>query len=144
MDYIKRQDKNISKITVNHQKWYQADSDIWGERYIREKCDILTEKRNKKEANIIFKNLPKNCKKILDAPCGYGRIANILASRGYGVTGIDISKYFINIAKEQSVKKDLKVLYLTGDIFKKRLPGKFDAVLNIFTSIGYLENDKKK
>lgn len=143
MDYVKRQEKNISKISVKHQKWYQADSDVWGERYMREKRDILTKERDRKEVKIILKNLPKNCKNILDAPCGYGRISNVLASRGYKVTGIDISKYFINIAKEQSEKEGLKVSYLTGDILKNKLPGKFDAVLNIFTSIGYLESDEK-
>ena len=143
MDYIKQQDESISKIFAKHQKWYKASSDVWGERYMREKRDILTEKRNKKELRVILKYLPKNCKKILDAPCGYGRISNVLASQGYDVTGIDISKYFINIASEQSTKKDLKVLYSIGDIFKNKLPGKFDAVLNIFTSIGYLESDKK-
>ncbi len=143
MDYIKLQDKNIRKISAKHQRWYRANSAIWGERYMREKCDILTEERNKKEAHIILKHFPKNCKKVLDAPCGYGRIANILASGGYSVTGIDISKYFIDIAKERAMREGLKVSYLVGDILKKKLSGKFDAVLNIFTSIGYLESDKK-
>lgn len=143
MDYINQQDKNIRNIFSKYQKWYQAGSDNWGDRYMREKRDILTKKRNEKEARIILKNLSKNCKKILDAPCGYGRISNILASRGYDVTGIDIDKYFIDIAIRQSAKKNLKVVYLIGDILKKKLYGKFDAVLNIFTSIGYLESDKK-
>src|SRR3989344_8539547 len=142
MDYIKSQAKNIRKISSGHRKWYQAKN-IWGERYMKEKKDVLTQERDDRETNIILKYLPKNCKKILDAPCGYGRISNVLASQGYDVTGIDISKYFINIASEQSTKKDLKVLYSIGDIFKSKLPGKFDAVLNIFTSIGYLESDKK-
>lgn len=143
MNYIKTKDKRIGKITANHQKWYFANSPIWGERYMREKHDILTEERNKKETRIILKYLPENCRKILDAPCGYGRVTNILASRGYSLTGIDISKYFINIAKNKAAKKGLKVSYLVGNIIKKKLSEKFDAVLNIFTSIGYLENDRK-
>lgn len=143
MKYSQLQEKHISKIVSGHQNWYVADSAIWGERYMNEKENILTQERNAKEANIIVRHLPKKCKKVLDAPCGYGRVTNILASRGYSLTGIDISKYFINIAKNKAAKKGLKVSYLVGNILKKKLSEKFDAVLNIFTSIGYLENDRK-
>lgn len=111
---------------------------------MKEKENILTQRRNKKETRIIVKYLPKHCKKILDAPCGYGRISNSLASLGNEVTGIDISNYFIKIARKQAAQKGLKALYIAGDILKRKVPEKFDAVLNIFTSLGYLENDKKK
>lgn len=87
MLYIKHQNKNIRKIVAGHQKWYRADSGIWGERYMREKRDILTPVRNKNEARIIMRHLPRKCRTILDAPCGYGRIANILSSHGFDVTG---------------------------------------------------------
>jgi len=143
MDYIKYQDKTIRKITSGHQDWYKASSSVWGERYMKEKENILTKERNKKEARIIVKYLPRNSKSILDAPCGYGRISNSLASLGYKVTGIDISDYFINLAKKQAKQQGLNVYYIVGDILNKKIPGKFDAVLNIFTSLGYLENDKK-
>jgi hypothetical protein len=71
MDYIKYQDKAIRKITSGHQDWYKASSSVWGERYMKEKENILTKERNKKETRIIVKYLPRNCKSILDAPCGY-------------------------------------------------------------------------
>ncbi len=110
---------------------------------MKEKENILTQERSKKETRIIVKHLPKNYKKILDAPCGYGRISNSLATLGYKVTGIDISNYFINIAKKEAAQKRLSASYITGDILKKKVQGKFDGVLNIFTSLGYLESDEK-
>lgn len=143
MKYSQLQEKHISKIVSGHQNWYVADSAIWGERYMNEKENILTQERNVKEASIIVKHLPKKCKKILDAPCGYGRITNNLAGRGFDLTGIDISSYFIDLAKKEARNKNLKVSYVMGDIFKKNVSGKFDAVLNIFTSIGYLDSEKK-
>jgi len=88
--------------------------------------------------------LPRNSKSILDAPCGYGIISNSLAALGYRVTGIDISDYFINLAKKQAKQKGLNVFYIVGNILNKKISGKFDAVLNIFTSLGYLEDNKKK
>lgn len=132
MNYIDIQDKNIKKICINSRGWHKPDSGIWGERYMKEEESILTANRNKKESGIILKHLPKNCKTILDAPCGYGRISNILAIHGYNVTGIDINKYFIDIAKKEAAKKDLKITYITGDIIRKKLPSRFDAVLNIY------------
>ena len=143
MDYINNQDKKISRISVGHQNWYKANSIVWGERYMKEKEDILTQERNRKEVCIIIRYLPKNCKKILDAPCGYGRISNNLAVLGYEVTGIDINNYFIDIAKKRAAQKRLSASYITGDILKKKISRSFDAVLNIFTSLGYFENDTK-
>jgi len=143
MDYINYQDEKIRKIAAGYQGWYKDKSSVWGERYMKEKEDTLTKERTKKETCIIVKHLPKNCKGILDAPCGYGRISNSLATLGYKVTGIDISDYFINFAKRQAKQGRLSVSYIVGDISDKRIEGKFDAVLNIFTSLGYLENDKK-
>jgi 2-polyprenyl-3-methyl-5-hydroxy-6-metoxy-1,4-benzoquinol methylase len=143
MNYIKYQDKKIRKIASGYQDWYKTKSNVWGERYMKEKEDILTRERTKKEIEIIKKYLPKDCRKILDAPCGYGRISNSLAKLGYKVTGIDISDYFINLARKQAKQKGLSTSYIIGDILKKKIPGRFDVVLNIFTSLGYLEDEKK-
>jgi len=110
---------------------------------MKEKENILTKERDKKETCIIIKYLPRNCRNILDAPCGYGRISNSLAILGYKVTGIDINDYFINLARKQAKKQELTASYIVGNILYKKIPGKFDAVLNIFTSLGYLEDDKK-
>ena len=143
MNYIKYQDKTIRKIAGGYQNWYKAKSNVWGERYMKEKENILTKERNKKETRIIVKYLPRNSKSILDAPCGYGRISNSLAVLGYKVTGIDISDYFINLARKQAKQQELTASYIVGDILDKKIPGKFNAVLNIFTSLGYLEDDKK-
>ncbi len=143
MSYIPYQDKTIRKIAGGHQDWYKARSGVWGERYMKEKENILTKERNKKEVCIIVKYLNRNGKSILDAPCGYGRISNSLAALGYRVTGIDISDYFINLARKQAKQQKLTVSYIVGNIFGKKIHGKFDAVLNIFTSLGYLEDDKK-
>ena len=79
---------------------------------------------------------------ILDAPCGTGRVAIPLAKH-YRVTGIDISPYFIRIARKNARMKNAvkNTRFILGDmkrldkIFKE---GKvFDAAINVYTSIGY-------
>lgn len=143
MDYTKRQEANIRHIASGHQDWYKATKDVWARRYMEEKAGILTQKRAKRELDIIKKNLPQDCRKILDAPCGYGRLSNSLAASGYEVTGIDISEYFINIAETRAKKEKLSISYVVGDILKRKVAGKFDAVINIFSSLGYLKDEKK-
>src|ERR1051325_8710522 len=58
----------------------------------------------KAEAKFLIKVL--NCKPgahVLDVPCGNGRLSFELARRGYQVTGIDISREFIEEARAIAV-----------------------------------------
>ena len=63
----------------------------------------------------------KSCKTI-DLGCGTGNYALYLASRGFDVTGIDISPTAINIAKEKAKKKGVRCNFLVanvlGDLFE--------------------------
>lgn len=100
--------------------WYLPDNDIWGQRYLDEKKDVLTPKRNKKEIKIIERFI-KNKKTVLDIPCGYGRISNGLSAKGYDVTGVDINKFFIDIATNEMRAKDLRVKYIVDDLINKEI-----------------------
>ncbi len=124
-------------------KWYLPDSGIWNERYMDEKANILNLKRNLKELKIIKRYLPSRRVSILDVPCGYGRISNPLAEEGYSVTGVDINKFFIDIANDEAKKKKIEINYIVSDFLKFKITRRFDVVLNIFTSIGYLETEEK-
>jgi SAM-dependent methyltransferase len=75
--------------------------------------------------------------RILDLPSGQGRHAIELARRGYEVTGMDISPFMIETARERAKAARATVTWLTGDM-REPLPGaSFDLVLNLFTSFGY-------
>ena len=69
----------------------------------------------------------KPCKTI-DLGCGTGNYAIYLASRGFEVTGVDISPTAIKIAKENAKKKGIKcnfvVANVLGDLFEVK--EKFD------------------
>ena len=75
--------------------------------------------------------------RILDVPCGQGRHAHLLAEAGYNVDGLDYSKVLLARARERGVGPRLR--YVRGDM--RRLParwtGRFDAVVNLFTSFGF-------
>jgi len=57
----------------------------------------------------------KPCKTI-DLGCGIGNYAVYLASRGFGVTGIDVSTTAIKIAKDNATKKGIKCDFLVADV----------------------------
>ena len=74
---------------------------------------------------------------VLDLACGHGRIANCLAERGCRVTGLDATPLFLQHARQDAHTRAVWVDYVLGDM--RRLPwaGRFDRVINWFTSFGY-------
>ena len=78
--------------------------------------------------------------RVLDEACGQGRHAIELARRGYAVTGLDLSEYLLGVARERARAARLKIRWVLGDM--RRPPrGPFDLVLNLFTALGYFDED---
>jgi SAM-dependent methyltransferase len=80
--------------------------------------------------------------KVLDAPCGYGRIARALAERGARVLGIDLSLDLLTEAERR--RGDLpsaRLRYQRHDLRRPLEESGFDAGLNIFSSLGYGTED---
>ena len=80
--------------------------------------------------------------KILDVPCGQGRHAHLLAEAGYDVDGLDYSAHLLAAAKKRGTGKTLR--YTRGDMRKlpSKWKGKFDAVIDLFTSFGFFAHPK--
>src|SRR5260370_12461547 len=76
-------------------------------------------------------------RRILDLPCGQGRHAIELASRGYDVTGVDLSSLLLKVAEERARAAGVRARWLEGDMRVPLAGEKFDVVLNLFTSLGY-------
>lgn len=125
-------------------QWWQT---LFDEKYLKTYVDILNPEAAKQQVSFIIKKLNlKKGAKILDLACGHGRHAIELARRGYDVTGLDYSKHFINIARETAKKFKIDVKFVQGDMRRLSHVNKFDAVINMFTSFGYFddENDNIK
>jgi ubiquinone/menaquinone biosynthesis C-methylase UbiE len=79
---------------------------------------------------------------ILDCPTGFGRHALALAENGYHVTGLDRSPTLLAEAERRRGDAEWP-RFLRGDY--RELPfedASFDAVFNLFSSLGYLERDE--
>jgi ubiquinone/menaquinone biosynthesis C-methylase UbiE len=75
---------------------------------------------------------------ILDCPCGFGRHAIPLAEAGYRVTALDRSESQLAEAKRRRGDEEWP-RFVRGDY--RELPfedAAFDAVLSLFSSLGYL------
>jgi 2-polyprenyl-3-methyl-5-hydroxy-6-metoxy-1,4-benzoquinol methylase len=78
---------------------------------------------------------------VLDVPCGHGRISNALASLGCSVVGLDQSELFLEQASRDAKGLDVAVEYVRGDMRAVPWDGRFDCVVNWFTSFGYHEDE---
>ncbi len=98
--------------------------------FVRNYSNIQSLKGFKDYEEFLVKKFLKGKKDILVVGCGTGRETLELAKRGFGVTGVDISKEMIKEAKAVAKKKGLEIKYLVGDISSTNLrKGKYDAVL---------------
>ncbi|HTW19381.1 MAG TPA: class I SAM-dependent methyltransferase [Mycobacteriales bacterium] len=68
---------------------------------------------------------------VLDAGCGTGEHALLVASRGGRATGVDVSQAAIRFARQKAVDRALDATFEAGDILTMTLPGDgFDTVID--------------
>jgi SAM-dependent methyltransferase len=116
---------------------------VFGEDYLHFYLPRLTDERNRAETRETIDLLGlKQGDSVLDAPCGHGRISNLLAAAGAAVTGVDSSELFLEKASADAEAAGVEVAYRRGDL--RDLPveeGSFGAVVNWFTSFGYFDDE---
>jgi SAM-dependent methyltransferase len=72
---------------------------------------------------------------VLDVACGTGEHAQRLAALGFDVAGVDLDPAFVRIARQ----KHPPGRFFEADMSDFQLPHRYDAVLCLFSSIGYLK-----
>jgi len=102
----------------------------------------LYKNRDYKEAQLFMQNLIailnlKKGSKLLDLGCGKGRHAIYLNTLGFDVTGADLSANSITYAKQF----ENEMLHFYEHDMRVEFHSKFDAILNLFTSFGFFEED---
>ena len=81
---------------------------------------------------------PKPDSRMLDLACGRGRHASYLSSKGFDVTGIDLSEHNI---EEARLLENEKLHFFVHDMRKVFRLADFDYVFNFFTSFGYFDDE---
>ncbi|MDC1069276.1 class I SAM-dependent methyltransferase [Flavobacteriales bacterium] len=106
---------------------------------------ILYNNRDEKEAEFFIDNLIKRLNlvtpsKLIDIACGKGRHATYFNTKGFDVTGVDLSQNSIEHAIRQSIKKK-NLSFKVHDMRELYKANHFDVATNLFTSFGYFEDE---
>ncbi len=112
---------------------------VFDETYLQTYVPLASEEQSREQAlSAVELAEVEPGSEILDCPCGYGRHAIPLAQAGYRVTGLDRSP--TQLAEAERRRDDVDwPRFVRGDY--RELPfsaGSFDAVLTLFSSLGYL------
>ena len=78
--------------------------------------------------------------RILDAPCGEGRIARELAAKGYQLTGVDIAEEFLAAARSAAKERNLIMDFEVADARSLSFRGDFDGAVCWGNSFGYFDD----
>jgi SAM-dependent methyltransferase len=120
---------------------FDAD-ELFGEDYLHFYAEVLGDERSDADtdAAVTLAGLDAGAR-ILDAPCGHGRMAVRMAERGYRVTGVDRSSRFLEVARRDAATRGVGVELVEGDLRALPVDGPFDAVVCWFTSFGYFDDE---
>ena len=93
--------------------------------------------------NLIESQIPLRPQhQILDLCCGQGRHANLLASKGYRVVGLDLSRTLLEVAKFSTDRLRYPA-FVQADMRTLPFGSCFNLLLNLFTSFGYFDSDQE-
>jgi len=111
---------------------------LWQEAQLR----MWTDEANRAAADKIERALQlRPGWKVLDVPCGDGRISIELAARGYEVVGVDITDRFLGEARRKADERGLTIRFETSDMRGLTFEAEFDAAFNFGGSFGYFDEE---
>jgi SAM-dependent methyltransferase len=121
---------------VQIENWY--DHPEWFE--------IGFQDETEKEADFFEQAFKKYCpfkvKRVFEPACGGGRLVVEMASRGYRVTGFDLSKAMLDYTRQQLRDRGLKATLFQGDMTKFKLSVLHDAAFCTFNSFRHLTSEQ--
>lgn len=80
---------------------------------------------------------------LLDLGCGYGRHAMPLAEKGFRVTGLDLSTDLLQETTDHPLFQSANLSFIRGDVRHFPFSRPFDAILNLFSSFGYFDDENE-
>jgi SAM-dependent methyltransferase len=119
--------------------WYES---FFGRDYLEVYGYQFTQERAETEAGFAIKALElQPGEQVLDLCCGQGRHAVLLARHGCAVTALDLSAGYLDLARAAAIEAGVELETVRADMREIPFTDRFDAVVNMFSSFGYLETE---
>jgi SAM-dependent methyltransferase len=119
--------------------WYV---DFFRSDYLNVYGHVFTEERAEKESTFVASALAlKPGASVLDLCCGQGRHSIQLAKRGLHVTALDLNAEYLELAKQAAIAGKVRIETAAADMREIPFEDKFDAIVNMYSSFGYLESE---
>jgi SAM-dependent methyltransferase len=101
---------------------------------------VVPEETTRAEADFLEKylRLSAGSARVLDVPCGAGRLTIELAARGHRPTGVDISSEFLEAARRNARDRGLEIDWRQSDMRDLPWRFEFDAAYCAGSSFGFL------
>jgi ubiquinone/menaquinone biosynthesis C-methylase UbiE len=124
---------------VSDRGWWDGYFD---ETFVDIYRDFLTPARTEREIQGLLEMVPLDAgAEVLDLACGWGRHSLELARAGFRVTGLDWSETLLARARKRAKAAGVTVDFVQGDMREVPWTGRFDAVLSMYSSLGYFLSD---
>lgn len=120
-------------------EWWK---EFFGSTYLNVDLGVITQERTMREVEFIQQQMRLSAgSQILDLCCGIGRHSFELARAGFQVVGLDYSLSYIEIARQRARCETAPPRFVVADMRSIPFRDTFDTVINLYTSIGYFENE---
>ena len=126
-------------MTQINSAWYV---DFFRSDYLNVYGHMFTQERAEKESAFVARalDLQPNAS-VLDLCCGQGRHSVQLAKRRFRVTGLDLNAEYLELARKAAESGKVAIETVTADMREIPFANKFDAIVNMYSSFGYLESE---
>jgi len=81
-------------------------------------------------------------RRVLDIPCGMGRLTLPLARMGLVMTGVDLSNSYLRRARRLARKEGLDIRFIRSDMRDIDFDSQFHAAFNWWGSFGYFSHEE--
>lgn len=80
--------------------------------------------------------------RILDVPCGTGRLTVALAEMGFALTGFDLTADLLDDARRAAAERQLSATFVQGDMTQLSFQDEFDGAFCFGNSFAYFDDER--
>jgi len=121
----------MSKVFDQYADYYDL---VYQDKDYERECDFIE--------SLWQKYGEKPVRSVLNVGCGTGGHDIPLALKGYEIHGMDLSPKMIELATEKARDRGVDVLFTNQDISCFKAPKRYDAVISMFATMGYLTTNE--